>query len=121
MMRTPILALAMVVGAGAAAAEVTLSIALGIAPADSIGSEFYVCDDGDQFAVRYVNSGANVLAIVPVDGETRIFVNVVSASGAKYVSGSHVWWTKGDTAILENEMDAGSTQNCQSQEAPLPD
>jgi len=113
-MRISILALGLFATASAAAAaDVTLSIPIGFGTLDSVQSKTYSCGDGDPFAVQYVNSGANALAVLPIDGEDRIFVNVVSGSGAKYVSGTDVWWTKGDTATLENEMKEGSIQNCQ--------
>ena len=50
-----------------------------------------------------------------VNLDDRVFVNVVSASGARYVSGSYVWWSKGDTATLENELENGSILTCQAQ------
>lgn len=118
-MRTSILALSMLFAGNAAMAEVHLSIPLGIDGAGSLKSETYVCEKGEPFTVQYVNSGSNALAIVPIDGEKRIFVNVISGSGAKYASGSHVWWTKGDMATLENEMEAGSAENCQVQDASV--
>ncbi len=83
-MRTTLMALSMVATVGTAAAEVTVSIPLSINAIDSIISQTYSCGDGDAFSVQYVNAGANVLAILPVDGERRIFVNVVSASGAMW-------------------------------------
>lgn len=118
MMRISLLAIALFASASAATAQATLSIPLKIGTTDSVSSQTYACGDAEAFAVQYVNAGANALAILPIDGEERIFVNVVSASGAKYVSGADVWWTKGDTATLENEMEAGSLQNCKSQDAP---
>ena len=116
-MRTSLLVIAMLASASAAAAQATLSIPLKIGTTDSVLSQTYACGDAEAFAVQYVNAGANALAILPVDGEERIFVNVVSASGAKYVSGADVWWTKGDTATRENEMEAGSLQTCTAQDA----
>ncbi len=118
-MHISLLAIAMVASAGAASAQATLSIPLAIGTADSVLSQTYACGDAEAFDVQYVNAGANALAILPVDGEERIFVNVVSASGAKYVSGAYVWWTKGDTATLENEMTQGSLQDCKSQDGTL--
>lgn len=102
----------------AAGADVTVSIPLDIGAMDSVTSHRYSCGDGQDFAVQYVNAGANALAILSVDGEERIFVNVVSASGARYASGAYVWWTKGDTATLQNEMLEGGDLECQSQDAP---
>ena len=117
-MRISLLALAMFATAGTASAQATLSIPLASGTVDSVQSQTYSCDDGDSFSVQYVNAGANALAIFPIDGEDRIFVNVVSASGAKYASGQYVWWTKGDSATLENEMEDTSTKTCQSQDTP---
>ena len=117
-MHISILAIALLATASAATAQTTLSIPLKIGAADSVLSQTYACGDAEDFAVQYVNSGANALAIMQIDGEERIFVNVVSASGAKYVSGADVWWTKGDTATWENEMKAGSLQTCTAQDTP---
>ena len=117
MLRTSLLVIAMLASASAATAQATLSIPLKIGTTDSVLSQTYACGDAKAFAVQYVNAGANALAILPIDGEERLFVNVVSASGAKYVSGAYVWWTKGDTATLENEMTQGSLQECKSQDA----
>lgn len=117
-MRTSLLTLAMLATAGAAAAEATLSIPLKSGTLDSVQSETYSCGDGEPFSVQYVNAGANALAILPIDGEDRIFVNVVSASGARYASGAYVWWTKADTATLENEMEEGTAKDCDLQDSP---
>ncbi|SMC95660.1 MliC family protein [Primorskyibacter flagellatus] len=104
--------------AGTASADVTVSIPLELGGTDSVTAQNYTCGDDQSFAVQYVNAGANALAILPVDGEQRIFVNVVSGSGARYASGAHVWWTKGDTATLQNEMSEGGDLECQVQDAP---
>ncbi|WP_108485120.1 MliC family protein [Oceaniglobus ichthyenteri] len=114
-MRTILFTLALCGGATAAAADLSLSLPLGAL--DSVSGQTYACEGGESFTVQYVNSGANSLAILPIDGETRIFVNVVSGSGARYASGADIWWSKGDTATLENEMTEGSLQNCEAQEA----
>ena len=115
MLRIILLALAMFSSANAVLAEVNLSISLNAGPESSLISETYVCDGDEPLAVQYVNSGANALAILQIDGSVRIFVNVISASGAKYVSGSYTWWTKGDAATLENETASESIKNCQAQ------
>ena len=116
-MRISVLTIALLATASAATAETTLSVPLKIGATDSVLSQTYTCGEADAFAVQYVNSGANALAIMQIDGEERIFVNVVAASGAKYVSGADVWWTKGNTATRENEMVAGSLQTCTVQDA----
>ncbi|TDL79640.1 hypothetical protein E2L08_08525 [Palleronia sediminis] len=112
-MRYTFAAIAALALAGPAAAEI--GITLGIGAADSLSTARYTCGDGAPFDVTYVNSGANSLAILPVDGEERIFVNVISGSGARYVSGGHVWWTKGDGAMLESTFEE-STRDCTSAE-----
>lgn len=60
----------------------------------------YACDDGRAFSVVYVNGSPDALALVPIDGMPRIFVNVISGSGARYASGTFIWWTKGGSASL---------------------
>ena len=120
-MRIGLFLIAMFATTGAASAQATLSIPLDAGTADSVTSQTYSCGAGEEFAVQYINSGANALAIFPIDGQERIFVNVVSGSGAKYASGAHVWWTKGNDATLENELEEGSIQNCQSQDAAQPE
>ncbi len=112
----PTLSLALI--AGAASADVTVSIPIHIGAMDSVMSQTYSCSDGRAFDVQYVNAGANALAIMDVGDEYRVFVNVVAGSGAKYVSGSDVWWTKGDTATMENTLNDSGLLDCQAQDTP---
>lgn len=72
----------------------------------------YSCNGGEPFQVRYLNAGPNSLALISVDGQERIFVNVISGSGARYVSGQYEWWSKGDGATLTNLMEENSAQDC---------
>lgn len=109
----PTLSLALI--AGAASADVTLSIPLRIGAMDSVMSQTYSCSDGNALYVQYVNAGSNTLAIMNNNDEYRIFVNVVAGSGAKYVSGANVWWTKGDTATMENTLNDSGLLDCQAQ------
>jgi membrane-bound inhibitor of C-type lysozyme len=44
------------------------------------------------FAVEYINGAGNSLAVVPVSGESLIFANVVSGSGARYMARQFTWW-----------------------------
>jgi membrane-bound inhibitor of C-type lysozyme len=60
----------------------------------------YECDGAEPFAVEYLNAAPTFLAILPIEGEQQLFANVVSASGARYVSGRHEWWTSGSEATL---------------------
>lgn len=91
-----------------------LSVTLPLNPDAGVESVSYTCEGGDalSFAVRYVNSGADSLAVVPIDGADRIFVNVIAASGARYVAGEFEWWVKGDSATLTNQMDDAATRTC---------
>ncbi len=103
---------------GAAQADVSLSIPLQTGATSSVTTATYSCAGGEPFKVQYVNAGANTLALLPVDGEERIFVNVVSGSGARYASGQYIWWSKGETATLENELKEGSLTDCISADLP---
>ncbi len=60
----------------------------------------YHCEGLEPFAVDFINAAPNFLALVPVAGEKRVFVSVLSGSGAKYVSGQYEFWTKGGEATL---------------------
>ncbi len=102
--------------AGAAAADVSMSLAIELDDADSVSSITYDCGDAGEMAVTYVNAGANSLALMEIDDEDRIFVNVVAGSGAQYVSGADVWWSKGDSATLENELTGNGLQTCEAQD-----
>ncbi|QQE06049.1 MliC family protein [Cupriavidus sp. ISTL7] len=62
----------------------------------------YRCDDGKQLTARYFNSADNQIAILRLDGKPLLFVSVLSASGARYAHGQHVWWTKGDEGMLQD-------------------
>lgn len=65
----------------------------------------YQCDGQDEpWTVSYINAHPNFLALVPVEGETRVFVNVISGSGARYASGEYIWWSRGNDASFYNEM-----------------
>jgi membrane-bound inhibitor of C-type lysozyme len=44
------------------------------------------------FSVEYINGAGNSLAIVPVSGNSMIFANVISGSGARYAAGEFIWW-----------------------------
>jgi membrane-bound inhibitor of C-type lysozyme len=44
------------------------------------------------FSVEYINGAGNSLAVVPVGGNSLIFANVVSGSGARYAAGEFIWW-----------------------------
>lgn len=95
-----------------AMAEVALTIPLPVGGEVTASAARYSCDGGEAFTVQYINAGANRLALLPVDGEDRIFVNVISGSGARYASGEYIWWSRGASATLENELSEGSLIEC---------
>ena len=47
------------------------------------------------FEVEYLNGAGNHLAVVPVKGNSMVFVTVPSGSGAKYAAGEFTWWEAG--------------------------
>lgn len=91
-------ALALIALPGSAVAELSLTIP-GDAQVDRIAAG-YSCEGLDDIEVEYVNAGANALALVPLEGETLVFANVLAASGARYAAGPYIWWTRGRSADL---------------------
>lgn len=66
----------------------------------------YTCATGKILQVTYWNTAnGQSFALVPVKGKQMLFVNTLSASGAKYQAGSYTWWTKGPRADLYDAMD----------------
>ncbi|MFX0547086.1 MliC family protein [Roseovarius sp. S1116L3] len=98
--------------AGVSLAQTGLSLPLTLGPDGSVNSVAYSCGDGTDLVVQYVNAGSNNLALIPLKGETRIFVGVISGSGARYVSGASEWWTKGDEARMSDEMSDAKPITC---------
>lgn len=60
----------------------------------------YQCEGLEPFSVDFINAEPNFLAIVPIGPRKLVFVNVMAASGAKYVAGQYEFWTKGSEATL---------------------
>lgn len=98
------------VGSAVAAQDLTLPIA---APEAEMVEASYICGDGPEFGVRYVNADPNYFAVLSVDGgEPRVFVAVLAASGVRYVSGPYQWWSKGDGATLSDLRDESAEKTC---------
>lgn len=78
----------------------------------------YQCEGiDDPMTVEYINAHPIFLAVVPVEGESLIFVNVISASGARYVSGQYEWWSKGNEVSFTDAMsDVDEPISCHSVE-----
>ncbi|MFG1463670.1 MliC family protein [Xanthobacter sp. DSM 24535] len=106
------LAIAMSSGSAAQAVELTLTLP-GDAPAQRLTTT-YECPGLGTLSAEYVDAGDVSLAILPVEGKSLIFANVLSASGARYASGPFIWWIKGQTAALYDlrKGEDAAPQNC---------
>jgi membrane-bound inhibitor of C-type lysozyme len=61
----------------------------------------YSCDGGKSLRVIYVNTmNGQSFATLHVGPTPLVFVNVIAASGAKYVAQQYTWWTKGERGDL---------------------
>ena len=82
----------------------------------------YQCDDqgpkiglpSGSFPVEYINGGGNSLAVVPISGNSVIFSNVISGSGARYAAQQFIWWEAKGAATLYSDSLSGKLQStCQ--------
>jgi len=60
------------------------------ATASIVGSGVFVSDSGQTIRAEYRDNGTVTLTFT--DGTTKVLPQAVSASGARYVSGSCEWW-----------------------------
>lgn len=115
-MLKPIALAAALAGTTPALAAVDLNVGINLSGDAQIVTAVYGCGEGTELlTVRYVNAQPNFFAIVPIDGEDVVMVNVISASGAKYVSGVWEWWSKGTDGSLHNVtegLDAAPVLTC---------
>lgn len=64
----------------------------------------YECRGGSALNVQYMNTkNKQSFALLTVDGRKLLFVNVLAASGAKYVGDHYTWWTKGPEGTLSDD------------------
>ena len=63
------------------------------------------------FPVEYINGDGNSLAVVPIHGNSLIFANVMSGSGARYAAGQYIWWEAGGSVTLYSDSLAGKSQS----------
>ncbi|MDN7176530.1 MliC family protein [Caballeronia sp. SEWSISQ10-4 2] len=64
----------------------------------------YKCSSGNSLTVQYMNTkNKQSFALLTVDGRKMLFVNVLAASGAKYVGDHYTWWTKGPEGSLTDD------------------
>jgi len=107
--------------ATAAAAELTLQLA-GNDPIVQ-QTRTYQCDShaaaiglpAENFKVQYVNGAGNSLAVLPINGKSLIFSNVISGSGARYAARQYIWWEAGARGVtLYSDSLSGKNQTaCQ--------
>jgi membrane-bound inhibitor of C-type lysozyme len=57
---------------------------------DATGSTIGV--PAGQFKEEYINGGGNSLVVVPILGNSLIFSNVSSGSGARCTAQQYTWW-----------------------------
>lgn len=114
-----VLAIAMLsVGTFAGATDVTLHLK-GSQPMSRSTME-YQCDTTGAkmglpagiFSVAYLNGAGNSLAILPVNGASLVFANVVSGSGARYAAKQYIWWdAAGRSASFWSDSLAGKMRS----------
>src|ERR1700722_20299223 len=63
------------------------------------------------FPVEYINGAGNSLAVVEVQGNSMIFANINSGSGARYAAGQYIWWEAGGAVTFYSDSLAGKTQS----------
>lgn len=101
--------------ASPALADVSIGVGLSVTGDAEVKVTKYDCPGHDPLTVQYLNASPNFLALIPINGETLIFVNTLSASGAKYESGQYIWWNKGADATLSDiteGLDAAPVMSC---------
>jgi membrane-bound inhibitor of C-type lysozyme len=101
-MRPLVSAFALIALASPAFADTGVNLGLSLSGDAEIKIVTYTCEGHDPITVQYVNAAPNFLAVMPIDGHQTVFVNVVTGSGAKYVSGQYEWWNKGTDATLHD-------------------
>jgi membrane-bound inhibitor of C-type lysozyme len=69
---------------------------------------------GGVFSVEYINGAGNSLAVVPVGGNSLIFANVISGSGARYAARQFIWWDAGGrgTTFSSDSLDGKMSSEC---------
>jgi membrane-bound inhibitor of C-type lysozyme len=63
------------------------------------------------FPVEYINGAGNSMAVVPIHGNSLVFANVTSGSGARYAAGQYIWWEAGGSVTLYSDSLAGKMQS----------
>jgi membrane-bound inhibitor of C-type lysozyme len=115
-MLKPIALASLLFAASPALSAVDLNVGINLSGDVQIVTTVYGCGEGTEpLTVKYINAAPNFFAILPIEGEDVVFVNVISASGAKYVAAQYEWWNKGSDATLHNVtegLDAAPVLTC---------
>jgi membrane-bound inhibitor of C-type lysozyme len=81
----------------------------------------YSCDAAGEkigvpagsFTVEYINGGGNSLVVVPIAGNSLIFTNVISGSGARYTARDLTWWEgHGEVTLYTDSLSGKSKSTC---------
>lgn len=68
----------------------------------------YQCSDGQIYSITaYQNELQENFVTLKLPNEQKItLINVVAASGSKYVGSTYEWWSKGNTAFFSDGNNA---------------
>lgn len=87
----------LILGSTSCASVTTLQPAASV-----VGSGVFLSDSGQTIRADYRDNGTVTLTFT--DGTTKVLSQAVSASGARYVSGSYEWWEhQGEATYSVNE------------------
>ena len=99
--------------------DVSAQVVLSLAGNFERNTVHYQCEGLEPFTVDFVNAQPNFLALVPVGPQKLVFVNVISADGAKYVAGQYEFWTRGAEATFTDlQADPQSVECSEVSETP---
>lgn len=112
----PLAILALIPPAPADAGDLAIPLPSGITAERHVAR--YQCPGLGKFQVEYVNAGAVSLAVLPLEGQTQVFAQVLSGSGARYASGPYVWWIKGEEGSLQDLRKGGNAAPVVCKAAP---
>ena len=106
-------------GSGTPAGATDLTIHLNGTQAVTRQTVQYQCDaqgvamglPATAFPVEYINGAGNSLAIAEVHGNSMIFANISSGSGARYAAGQYIWWEAGGAVTFYSDSLAGKTHS----------
>lgn len=93
---------------GAPDASTSMQVVIGLSGNAQRTVASYECEGVETpVTVEYLNAEPNFLAFLTVGGKKLVFVNVVAASGARYVAAGFEWWTKGADATFTDLQHTG--------------